>query len=151
MHWIWIKLNFHLTLHKRNTDSNIFMSIYLKMRVSPIYQLCQSMPGTRQGQAGTRQGQTGPRQRETGRNKTNQDSPFISCLSLCVCACPCLSLSVPAFPYLSLYVPVCPCMSLQLLYLHFPLQITTGFIRTNILKLTLLALGHCSNAFKPFV
>ena len=64
-----------------------------------IYQLCQSMPGTAQGQAGTRQGQTG----------TNRDIPF---LSLLVPTCPCLSLLVPACPCLSLYVPVCPCLSM---------------------------------------
>ena len=120
MHWIWIKLNFHLTLHKRNTDSNIFMSIYLKMRVSLIYQLCQSMPGTRQGQAGTRQGQTGPRQGETGKNRTNQDSPFISCLSLSVPVCLCLSMSVPVGPCLPLSVPVCPCLSLYISTIAIP-------------------------------
>ena len=106
-----------------------------------IYQLCQSMPGTAQGQAGTSRDKQGQSRDKAGTNRDKQGQagtfPFCPCFSLlipvCPClsmlfpacpsfpVCPCLSLFVPVCPYLSPSVPVCPCMSLHLLNLHvFP-------------------------------
>ena len=67
-----------------------------------IFQFCQSMPGTAQGQSREKQGQAG----------TKWTFLFHPCLSLLVSTCPCLSLSVHACPCLSLPVPVCPCLPL---------------------------------------
>ena len=95
-----------------------------------IYQLCQSMPGTAQGQAGKKQGQTGTRQGQ-GRDKEGQTGT--------VPLCPYMSLSVP----LCLYI-CCTFMSTHVdefnslhqyehSYIDFPCKI------------------HCSNACKPCV
>ena len=85
-----------------------------KLFSSAIYQLCQSMPGTAQGQAGTsrdRQGQAGTRQGQTG------TFPFCPCLSILIPVCPCLSLLVLVFPCMSLSVLVCRQRLGALLYL----------------------------------
>ena len=124
------------------------------LKLSAIYQLCQSMPGTaqlqgrdkqaRQEQAETRQGQAG----------TNRDIPFLSllvpacpCLSMLVPACPCQSLSVPVCPFLSLYVPVC-------LYICYIFMSSTADECNSLHQyehsyIDFPCHKHCSNACKP--
>ena len=138
-------------------SKNMLQQSLRKMRHQKlaIYQLCQSMPrtgqgeaGTKQGQAGTRQGQTGASRDKAGTNRGKQGQ------SLSVPACPYLSLSVPVCPCLSLLVLVCPCISLSALvcpclslYIStfaipacLPLQMNiTVFINMNIGLLTFLA------------
>ena len=95
--------------------------LWIYSKASAIYQLCQLMPGTWQGQAGTSRDKAGTSRDKTG---TNRDIPFPS---LFVPACPYLSLSVRACPCLSLSVPVCPCLSLSVpvcLYIWYTLMST---------------------------
>ena len=132
-----------------------FVPIGCKFPSSAIYKLCQSMPGTAEGQAGTKQGNSRDKQLQD-RDKQGQAGifPFCPCLSLLVPVCPCLSLSVHACSSLSLSVPVCPCLSLSVLvcpclslYISIfakpsclPLQMNiTVFISINIVTLTFLA------------
>ena len=75
--------------------------------VLDIYQLCQSMPGTTQGQAGTSRDKAG-----TIRDKQGH--------SLSVPACPYVSLSVHSCPCLSMYVPVCLCLTLYVFTFALP-------------------------------
>ena len=110
-----------------------------------IYQLCQSMPGTGQGQSGTSSNKQGQSRDKQGQGQTGKFSfclflslfvPACLCLSLLVPVCPCLSMLVHASPCLSLSVPVC----LYILYTCLPLQMNiTVFISMNIVTLTFLA------------
>ena len=135
---VYIKYEFKLYCGFNPTDANIITKV-----VWAIYQLCQSMPGTAQGQAGTSKDKTG----------TNRNIPF---MSLLVPTCPCLSMIVHNYPCLSLYIPACPCPSLSVLVcpclsMYFskiaipsclPLQMTTTvFVSMYIVKLTFLAKG----------
>ena len=117
------------------------------LRSWAIYQLCQSMPGTAQGQVGTKHGQLGTRQGQTGINRDKHGH------SLFVPACPYLSLSLPVYSCLSLLVLVCPCFSLSVpvrsclsLFVStfampssLPLHMTITVIGMNILTLTFFA------------
>ena len=96
----------------------------MDVNILAIYELCQSIPGTGQGQLGTSRDkqEQGRDNQEHGREKkgqagTNRDSFFFPpagpCLSLLGPASPCLSLTVPVGPCLSLFVPVCPCPSMS--------------------------------------
>ena len=90
---------------------------FWKKSLGAIYQLCQSMPGTEQGQAGTSRDKAGTNRDKAGTNRDKQGqtetAPFCPCLSVLVPVCRCLSLSVPVCPCLSPSVPVCPCLSLS--------------------------------------
>ena len=108
-----------------------------------IYQLCQSLPGTAQGQARISRDKRG-----RGRDKQGETGtfPFGPCLSLLVPVCPCLSLLVLVCPCMSLSVLVCPCLSLYVSTFAIPsclpLQMNiTVLISMNIVTLTYLAKG----------
>ena len=126
--------------------------------IPAIYQLCQSMPGTAQGQAGTSRDKVGTSRDMAGTNRDKQGQtgtfpfcpclslsvPVGPCLSLLVLVCSCLSLSVPVCPCLALSVLVCPCLSLYVSTFALascqPLQMNiTVFISMNIVTLTFLA------------
>ena len=113
-----------------------------------IYQLCQSMPGTGQGQAGTSRDKAGTDRDTAGTNRDKQGhpgtAPFCPCLSLFVPVCPCLFLFVLVWACLSLSVFVCPCLFLYVSTFAIPAflpleMISTVFSSMNIVTLTLLA------------
>ena len=95
--------------------------LWIYSKASAIYQLCQLMPGTSQGQAGTSRDKTGTNRDKAGTNRDKQGQtgektgtfPACPCLSLLVPVCPCLSMLVPDCPCLSLSVPVHSCLSLS--------------------------------------
>ena len=141
-----------LSLFVQKLAPRIYSYSYLQEKLlfadQAIYQLCQSMSGTAQGQAGTSRDTQG--QTRTSRDKawTSRDKQGHS---LSVPACPYLSLSVPACSCLSLSDPVCPCLSLSVLvspclslYVSnfdipscLPLQMNINvFISMNIVTLT---------------
>ena len=127
-----------------------------------IYQLCQSIPGTAQGQTGTSRDKAGTSRDKavTNRDKQGQSLSFPACpyLSLSVPVCPCLSLSVSACPCLSLSVPVCPCLSLSVPVRHYICYIcmSTPADEYNSLRqykhshINFPCKSHCSNACKPW-
>ena len=135
------------------------------LRSWAIYQLCQSMPGTAQGQVGTKQGQSGTRQGQTGTSEDKQGHSLFSllvptcpCLFPSIHACPCLSLSVPVFPCLSLFFPVCPCPSLSVpfcFYICYAFKSTPAYEYYSCRQYEYTYIdfhckSHCSNARKPF-